>query len=175
MWALSQHCHGPLAELPLHKHTHTQGHTNRLCPLGFCSVVCFSWHGYKRIPTHISVITRASTDIPPSHCLTQFLLSSHCFLSFSLCWFVLFCCLFLSLLYLAPHHSPFLYLDCLLACSLTSFLTVSNKQTVFVQLYVTLYKYKYVVSLPCGQCGVSRSESEQSGCLVRRREQHMLA
>lgn len=139
MWALSQHCHGPLTELPLHKHTYT--HTGPYKPLSvpwvfvlLSALVGMAIKGSP--PTYLS-----SPEHPQiSLCLTVSPSLFFPLIVFSPSPFVdlfFFCCLFLSLLYLAPHHSPFLYLDCLSACSLLSWLCPTNRL------------YLYSCMLPC--------------------------
>lgn len=73
-----QNCHCRHAHT--HTLTHTEGHINRTQPpWGFCPVDCFRWQRYKRIPTHmrtVSIISRVSTYLCPSHPLFYSLLSS---------------------------------------------------------------------------------------------------
>lgn len=97
-----QNCHCRHAHT--HTLTHTEGHINRTQPpWGFCPVVCFRWQRYKRIPTHmrtVSIISRVSTYLCPSHPLFYSLLSSLPFPLLSFCPSRLSC--FLHLDYFLP-------------------------------------------------------------------------
>lgn len=128
------------------------------CPLGFCSVVCFSWQNYREIHTHMRTVSFITT-VPQ---ISLYLFFP--FIVFPLSWFV-------GLSRSLPRSSPPIALlpSISLPVKTTQWLLVISSSL----LHQTRFSF---VQLSSGMVAslwtLTRFESERSGCLVRRREQH---